>query len=48
MGVEPGSTLAHHHIVEKIGERGTGVVWRARDATLDRDDNLDAATSLSA
>jgi predicted Ser/Thr protein kinase/dienelactone hydrolase len=32
-----GRTLAHYHVVEKIGEGGMGVLYRARDARLDRD-----------
>jgi serine/threonine protein kinase/Tol biopolymer transport system component len=35
--IEPGLELLHYRMIEKIGEGGMGVVWRARDTSLNRD-----------
>ncbi|NIV26253.1 MAG: protein kinase, partial [Gammaproteobacteria bacterium] len=37
MPVEPGTQLLHYRLIEKIGEGGMGVVWKAVDTTLDRE-----------
>jgi serine/threonine-protein kinase len=48
MLVEPGQTLLHFQIGDKIGEGGMGAVWRATDTTLGRDVAIKVAPPLFA
>jgi Tol biopolymer transport system component len=36
MALAPGTILIHYRLLDKIGEGGMGVVWKAVDTTLDR------------
>ncbi len=36
MPLAPGHSLSHYRLLDKIGEGGMGVVWRAEDTVLGR------------
>ena len=37
MTLEPGQSLLQYRLIEKIGQGGMGVVWKAEDTLLERE-----------
>ena len=37
MAIEPGQQLLHYRLIQKIGEGGMGMVWKAVDTDLGRE-----------